>query len=271
MLSLDHVFSLRIIATPSLTMDPLIVLKPQKFILKAFGLWSDKRNFLNYLHVTFAFYFISIGFILTLFTSMLFVGSMKQLIDNLIVTNSTILALLKGMVFYFKYSKHLQMFETIKKLDKEIDMQSNTEVNIFKSVNKLTNILSGGFGACYVFAWILLAIQSVFGSSEQVFWSSTALYPGEISQNVIVFWIIFIFQGFATLALVLVTFACDTYGIIVIIILNGYIDVLSSKLKNLGSEKLLTDSARTATKSSRTIDTSLEMIECVKTFYTCLR
>lgn len=252
-------------------MDPPIVLKPQNFVFKAFGLWSDKRTILNYLHVTFAFYFVSIGFILTLFTSMLFVESLKQAIDHLIVTNSTILALLKGMVFYFKYSKHLQMFEIIKKLDKEIDMQSITEVNIFKSVNKLTNILSGGFGACYVFAWILLAIQSVFGSSEQVFWSSTALYPGEISQNQVVFWIIFVFQGFANLALVIATFACDTYGIILIIILNGYIDVLSSRLWNLGSEKLQMNSARTVSTSSRITDASIEMIKCVKTFYTCLR
>lgn len=253
-------------------MDPLKVLKPQTFVFKAFGLWSDNRNVVNQLHIAFAFYFISIGFIITLFSSILLVGSMKEVIDNLIVTNSTILAFLKGIVFYIKYSKHLQIFGLIEKLDKSINPQSNVELKIMENFVRIANQLSGGFTVCYGFAWIFLAIQSIFGSSDQVFWSSTALYPGEISQNRTIYWFVFVFQGFSTLVLVIATFACDTYGIIVTMILTNYIDILSSRLRNLGTSEIKpSEVGRASTTSHSTADVSLELTECVKTFYTCLR
>lgn len=252
-------------------MDPLKVLKYQILIFKAFGLWSNKRTIWNRLHLLFAFYFISIGFILTIITSLLFVNSMKQVVDHLIVLNSTVLAFLKGLVFYFKYTKHMQFFEIIEKLNKEINFQSNTESTIMKTAKKFIDILSYGFAVCYLFAWISLAIQSSFSGGEQMFWTSTAFYPGNISQNRIIYWIIFMFQGFANLVLVIATFACDTYGIIVIMMLNGYIDVLSSRLKSLGSDKMQLDADGTSPRSSQIIDASFELVECVKIFYTCLK
>lgn len=249
-------------------MDPLKILKPQAFIFKGFGIWSNNRDILNHLHITFAFYFISIGFLVTLISSILFVGSMKEAIDNLIVTNSTILAFLKGIVFYYKYSKHLEMLEIIKKHGKEINLQSPIETKIMEKFHEIADILSHGFAACYGFAWIFLAIQSIFGSSEQVFWTSTALLPGEINQNRTIYWIVFGFQGFSNLVLVIATFACDTYGIIVTMILNSYIDILSTRLNILGNIEVKTEEAN---DSSQTSDASAELIKCVKTFYTCLR
>lgn len=174
-------------------MDIPKVLKYQVFIIKAFGLWSNKRTLFNHLHNLFAFYFISIVFITTLAMSLLFVSSTKQVIDHLIVMNPTVLIFLKGLVFYFKYSTHLQVFELFEKLEKEIDHQSPTDKKIMQTVKKFTDLISYGFASCYVFAWILLAIQSVFCGSEQIFWTSTAFYPGEVSQNRLIYWIVFVF------------------------------------------------------------------------------
>lgn len=256
------------------TMDPLKVLKHQIFIFKVFGIWSKNRKVLNYFHIFFAFYFISIVFIITLLISLLFVNTMKQVIDHLIVLNSSILAFLKGLVIYFKHSKHMELFEIIEKLDVETNLQSRQELIIVRKVKKLSDILSYGFAACYVFAWISLAVQSIFGGSEQMFWPSTSFFPGEISENRMVFWVVFVFQAFSGLVLVFALFASDTYGIIMIIILNGHIDVLSLRISNLGYGKVQTAAVAPTSPSSnasRIVDASLELIKCIKTFYTCLR
>lgn len=199
---------------------------------------------------------------------------MKQAVDNLIVSSSSVLAFVKGITFYIKYSEHRKMFALIEQLDKEIDMKCFTEVIVMKRVHKFATFLNRLFAISYIFAWIVLAIQSLFGSSEQVFWSSTALYPGAIGQNYVIYWIVFIFQAYANCVLVILVFVCDSYGVITMMILNGHFDILSKRLRNLGVERRVENKHKNnfnATGSFEFVDDSLKLKECIRTFYNCLR
>lgn len=252
-------------------METINLLKPHKIAFEIIGIWSLQRNILSCLHITFAFYFITLGFIATLFISILFVGSMKQAVDNLIVSSSTVLALIKGIIFYYKHPKHVEIYEVIGQLDRDIDLYSPAEVAIMKRVNKFASILFHAYGICYIIAWFVLAIQSVFESDEKVFWSSTALYPGAIGQNRIIYWIVFVFQAFANFVLVILVFICDTYGIIVTMILSSNMDILSTRLRNLGSIKANIGKIREESKSAESIDQSIALKKCAEKYQTFIR
>lgn len=248
-------------------MDTLKLLRPHKFLFKFFGIWLQERNLLSFLHVSIAFYLITLVLIFTLFTSILFVSSKKQAIDNLIVSSSSVLALLKGIVFHLNYSKNLQIFKSIQKLDKDIEWRSQTETSIIARVIRAATLLFRIFAATYISAWISLLIQNILGSSEKVFWSSTALYPGEISQDRVLYWVVLIFQGLSNLELVFLVFSFDTYGFIITMILSAHFDVLTERLRNLGSKKNIAN----PTTSSQLIDSTTNLKECVKRFYVCIK
>lgn len=244
-------------------------LRVHRVIFQTFGLWTEKKTLINFQIIM--FYTTAIGFILTIITSIFFVESMKQVVDNLMVMNSSVLVVLKSIIFALKYSQHIKMFALIEKLDKEINVKSFAEIAIIKKVTSKVSLLFRAFAACYAFAWIVLAIQSIFQSSDKVFWSSIALYPGEISQIRVLYWIVLIFQAFANLILVVLTFACDTYGIVVIMILSGFIEVLVSRLSNLGNKVDKAEAKIEEKKcTTRPIDASLDLKECIKRFYSCL-
>lgn len=275
--SLEIILSIRILSVfrniyrISQAMDTSNLLTPHKIILQLFGIWTLQQNIYSRLHSS-LFFFIAIGFIATLFTSILFVGSMKQAVDNLIVSSSTILALIKGIIFYRNHSKHIQIYEILEQLDNDIDANSQVELNIMKRVTRFSTILFRAYGTCYMIAWLVLAIQSVFESDEKVFWSSTAFWPGEIWQNRAIYWIIFAFQAFANLILVILVFTVDTYGIILAIISNGYVDIISTRLRKLGSNQMKKEGQSEETSTSQQIDdASFELIECVEKLHVCTR
>lgn len=162
------------------------------------------------------------------------------------------------------------MFALIRKLDQDINVHDEHELRILANVSKVVTILFRAFAVCYAFAWIVLAIQEVFGNSVNVFWTSTALYPGTIGQNRPLYWIVFVFQAFANAVLVFLTFICDTYGFIVTMILSGFIDVLSTRLNNLGQVHAKIDNKNVADATNERIDASQKLIGCVKTFYISL-
>lgn len=247
------------------------LLTPHKIILQRFGIWSLEPNTIySYLHFA-SFFFTALAFIATLFTSILFVGSMKQAVDNLIVSSSTVLALIKGIIFYCNHSKHIQIYEMIEQLDNEINPNSHDELTLMNRVKRFATMLFRAYAICYMVAWLALAIQSVFESSEKVFWSSTTLYPGEFWQNRIIYWTVFAFQAFTNLALVVLVFIVDTYGIVVIIISNGYIDIVSKRLRNLGSNQTKENESGEKSPSKQTVHASFELKDCVKKLHICTR
>lgn len=244
------------------------VLSGQILIFKFFGLWpSVNPKFYHYLHTAIAFYLLSIGFIVSLGISIAFVKSIKQAIDNLIVSSSVILAFIKGINVYFNKTKLIKLFEMLKQVDDQCSCEN--EIKKLQKMYLDSKILFNLFLSTYITAWIVLAFQSMWASKDKVFWSSTALYPHEINQNKIVYWLLLMFQGFANFLLVILVAATDTYGVILNHILDGHIDVLASRLEALGSDKYAHLEQSFGKMQKRMCDFALE--NCVRTYFTCLR
>lgn len=213
-------------------MDSPSILDTHRKVLRLFGLWPPpNQNTTNYMLIT-LFYFISISFLTTLFLSILFINSTKQVVDNLIVSSSSISAFLRGIIFFKKYSERVEMFEIMHELDEGIN--SIEEVNIMKGNKRNAHILFKIFLWSYCIACSFLGVQSLYGKRDEVFWSSTTLYPNGIADNQLLYWVVFLLQAFGTSMMTILSCILDTYTFMIIMILNGHSDILARRLASIG-------------------------------------
>lgn len=202
-------------------------------VFKVFGLWpSINPTALNHLHLICTFCFSSLGFLITLLIIIPYMNSMKQVIDNLLVSCSVFLAGVKGIIVYMKQSKLQKLFKLIQELDGQIT-DKNEEEKMKIILNECKNIRNI-FIISYLSAWIVLLMHSVWADEEKKYWSSTYLLPFRIAHNRFVYWSVLMFQAIANLCLCLTDAMTDTYGVILGSILGGHLDVLGMKLHALG-------------------------------------
>lgn len=213
--------------------------KTHQKVLKILGLLPPmKRSIAHYLHVC-AFYSFTILFLSTLFTSVLFISSTKQVVDNLIVSTSSISAFLRGIIFYKNSKGRIEMFKVMEELDDGICPKSGLETNIMKTIHRRARTLFRMFLTCYCMAVIFLWIQSFYGKKNEIFWTSTTLYPERINQIKSLYWIFYFVQGFGTTMITILSCILDTYQFMLLMILNGHINVLFHRLKKIGTKEIL--------------------------------
>lgn len=206
-------------------------------VLKVLGLLAPKnRSIIHYFHVSILFYFFTILFLSTLFTSVLFISSTKQVVDNLIVTTSSISAFLRGIIFYLNSKERIEMFKVMKELDDGISSKTGPEKNIMNSVYRRARTLFRMFLTCYCMAVGFLWIQSFYGKKNEIFWSSTTLYPNGINKIQSLYWTFYFVQGLGTTMMTILSCILDTYQFMLLMILNGHTDVLVHRLKKIGSK-----------------------------------
>lgn len=244
------------------------VLKYQILIFRVFGIWPPKTpTIISRLHTFVAFYVLSLGFIGTLSLSIMNVKSVKQVIDNLIISSSVILAFIKGVIIYFNKPKILSLFKILRELDDKVS--DNAERKCLNIIYGHSQKMLKLFLGAYMTAWIVLVMQSFWADKEKAFWSSTTLYPHEISQNRIVFWFVLVFQAFANFCLCLVVGAADTYGVILNYLLGGHVDILAIRLQKLGFETEGKEQ-RTANGQKYSSTSHVDLSQNVKTYILCL-
>lgn len=241
------------------------IFKPHERVLKVLGLWPPKKkNIIHYLHLT-IFCLIIILFLATLFTSMLFISSTKQIVDNLIVSSSSISAFLRGILFYKFNGKRIKMFKAIEKFDDGIQLNLKAEVNVMEKLRKNALLLFRVFLMCYCMACGFLGVQSLFGKRDEVFWSSTTLYPNGINENQWLYWIIFMLQAIGTSTMTILSCILDTYTFMIIMILCSYTDILAVRLNKIGNSNDFKDDQNKISKWNE-LSAINELKEHIKTF-----
>lgn len=255
------------------SVDSVKALKYQFIMFQYLGIWPpNPPTWSSHLYTFVAFYMLSAGFIGSLAASIIFVKSMKQVIDNLIVSSSVLLVVIKGIIIYFTKPKALNVLKLMRELDARVDGDDEESVLavIYDQSGKLLKLFLGA----YMTAWVALAFQSLWADKEESFWSSTALYPYEISQNKIVYWLVLMFQGFANFVECILVAAADTYGVILYHILGGHVEVLALRLKKLGFKRIVGKVepdviTSDAINDGRQYNAGLK--ECVQTYIVCIR
>lgn len=234
--SKNHSHRLRPIDS-KISVDTSEVLALHIRIFKSVGLWPpDKRNCLNSLHMFLAFGVGAFGFSAILLGTIPYVNSIKQVVDNLMISSSVVLAAIKGIIVYYNKPKLLQLIGMLKDLDTFIT--KNEEKSIITVILRDCKSIANMFLAVYISAWIVLAAHSVFAVDDRTkIWSSTTLYPFEFAQLRSVYWIVLIFEALANLLLCITDGMTDTYGAILSNILGAHIDVLGQKLNSLGGKE----------------------------------
>lgn len=206
-------------------------------VLRVLGLLAPiNRSIIHYIHVCILFYLFTILFLSSLFMSVLFISSKKQVVDNLIITTSSISAFLRGIIFYTKAKERMEMFKVMKKLDDEISIKTGLEKSIMISVHRRARSLFRMFLTCYCMAVGFLWIQSFYGKKNEIFWSSTTFYPHGINEIQSFYWFFYLVQGIGTTMLTILSCILDSYQFMLLVILNGHTDVLVHQLKKIGTK-----------------------------------
>lgn len=258
----------QIATAPRATIDSLHILKYHILVFKAFGLWPNEPLTLkSRLHTIIAFYVLAVGFVVTLGIGIFYVHTARQVIDNLIISTSVIMALFKGAVIHINKPKFLRLFELLKKLDDTVTPKN--EQAYMWAVFKQSQLLFRMFLAAYGAAWVALALQIVWSPRHKIFWSSTARYPIGISQYQLLFWMVHVFQAFANFCLCITSAACDTFGVTLNHVLGGHVEVLGLRLRQLGCEE--ENEREKVYPNGRKGPIELKLIGCLRTYIRCIR
>lgn len=206
-------------------------------VLRVLGLLAPiNRSIIHYFHVCILFYLFTILFLSSLFTNVLFISSTKQVVDNLIVTTSSMSAFLRGIIFYTKSKERIEMFKMMKELDDGISLKKGLEKNIMNSVHRRARSLFRIFLTCYCMALGFLWIQSFYGKKNEIFWSSTTFYPHGINEIQSLYWFFYLVQGIGTTMVTILSCILDSYQFMLLVILNGHTDVLVHQLRKIGTK-----------------------------------
>lgn len=256
-------------------MDSLKVLKYHVNIFKVFGLWPTQTTSIWYTFYSYAvIILILIGFPGTLLVSVIFVNSLNQIVDNLVITSSLAMAGLKGINVLIQRKNIRKLFVIIQRLDAECD---SSKINFFDDIFKESKILLKLFMYAYLLAYTCLGSQSVWSKKGQGLWSSTYFLPFQFADNQLLYNIVFVHQAISNCIICIIDAAVDTYGVILCHILGGHIDVLGSRLKSLGyypkctnTNRIVNDIEVKMDKRNGQIICIDELRKCVKTYETCL-
>lgn len=213
-------------------MDSRQILKWHINIFRAYGMWRPKNKSKLYdFYVIIYSIFFNVGLPLSELVCVLFVGSVDAIVDNLVLTSSVILVVLKTFNVLVKQKIFYEVFDILKELDETITPKDH---KIFVQISKRSSFWLLFFLIDFVSCWAISLFQVIVSDAKYRIWSSTYLYPAGILHHPIIYFSGVVFQGIGHFIQVTLNPAVDTYGAALIDLINGHINVLSRELNSLG-------------------------------------
>lgn len=213
-------------------MNSVSALKNHIKLFKYFGVWPSSKTGLAYDSWTiFVFIFVGVGFSLSQLVNCLFVQSVDDIINSLIVASSTTVVTLKGVNLYLKKKELLESFESLQRMDERVRSPHHRST-VLKILNDC-RLMYTVFSILYVGAAVTLAIQVIFTTRDTRFWASTFYYPYKWSENPFVYFGGLFYQGITNTLICVFAIVVDTYGIFMSYILIGHLQVLSDKFEHM--------------------------------------
>lgn len=234
---------------------------PHLFVFKTFGLWPGEQTFRDFSRLLFAFCFTILGYICLLLLSTLFVDSIEQILNNLIVITSLIIVYVKGLIFYYNQSEFLHALDLLVVLERKFCRNIRSESSKIRKACALGRTLFLSFSFCYASVWISWAIQTIQTSFEDQTSTSNGTAIDQYKTISA-----FLFKAYALSVVVIFLTIFETFGIIKNIILSAHIDLLSDRLCRIGNNQ---DTSDFVTRTSFDASDSLE--KCIKMHIMCLR
>lgn len=214
-------------------MDSQKALKWHIAVFKVTGLLSPEKpsNIYSYYSITVSILSF-ILFPLSALSCVFFLDSIDSIVENLILTSSSIMLAVKGFNLLIKQRVFVELLNTLKKLD--VSVTQNEFQRIFLPKVGRSNRLLLLFGLLCMLNWFCVALQVIVLPMEERMWLSTLLYPIEILHHPIIYVGGVVFQCLASLHQVSVACAVDTYCTPLIDTINGHYKVLGERLSVLG-------------------------------------
>lgn len=222
----------------SLKMDSSVALK---YHLKTFhlaGVWpnvSSKYSILYHSWTLFIFLVLGLLFPLSQILNIIFADSIIEMVDRSVITSSVVVVVIKALNLYIKRKELDDFFSEIKKLD--IEIQEESQVQQISTAIKISHKLFFSYLYPYISTCVLLAFQTIYSRPAIRMWSSTYAYPFDWSQKTEIYVTGLFIQGICNTCIVIFAVAADTYGAVLIHILSTHIDILQDRIKKLGKNK----------------------------------
>lgn len=215
-------------------------LKTNIFYFRITGMWAPlKRSYLYHLLSIFILVVIGIGCPLTQIINVIFVDSLANFMDQLLVSVTVVAATVKGVNFYMQQKKVRRIFALHKRMLDRIDIGFNDSDDI-----KLQKIIRFNVLICKFFLYIYwcgltaVGFQTIFSSPEKRLWPSTYFLPFESAKVPTVYMAGLIYQGFSEFWFCIWNAIEDTYPIIMVLMLCNHMEKLQNRLCRLGTIKL---------------------------------
>lgn len=221
-------------------MDSLELLRNHINTFKLFGLWPYfqlKPSLWYRLWSFITFITIGILFTLSLILSVFYSSSVDKIVDNLIITSSVVVVILKGINLFVNKSKLLELFQLLHRIDSQIHEEKH--LSKFSIIFRDCRYLYTAYLYTFMPTVIMLIFQVIFSRPERRMWNSTYLYPYDWAKDPYAYYGGIVFQGISNCCVCYFAISVDTYGIILIKILEGYVEILCDRVQKLGKKDVL--------------------------------
>lgn len=188
---------------------------------------------------------------------LIFVSSIKDVIETLMVCSTCALASVKGVIVMSKKRKLLELFSILDQLDvagiRTDDHRKMIELAIRES-RSLIYLLC----CCYYFGVCSAFVFCLMGNEPKLLWPAWFPFiPYEDGDRV--FYVLLVYQYICSMFAALIDSSLDVYGSALNKTLGAHLDVLGMRLRSLGEQK------------SDPPQLDAELNECVEYYSICIK
>lgn len=223
-------------------MDSSTVIKYQMKMFKIFGLRpSDPSSVLLFIWSFIVFVLAGLGLVISQGIAMLFASSLNDFIEQLLLFLTTSTVSLKMIVFYFNKKSLTKALLMLREADG--NLKTHQDFDMMNDVHKICSRITIFYTCVYCGTISSMFCQLPFLAKEELTWKSTSLLPYQCAKDPRVYYGVLIFQAIGNSMNCAISWAIDTYGLLLTLLLSKHFEVLGSHFahfdSNLGQVRLI--------------------------------
>lgn len=225
---------------------------------KICGIWSHKDQPRWYtVYAVLLFGVIFCIFPTCMLLKLIFVSSLTEVIETLMVCSTCVLASIKGIIVLSKKKNLLELFDLLDQLD-AIGIKADDHRDIIELAIRQSRSLVYLFCCCYYGGVNSAFIVCLLNSEPELLWPAWFPFiPYEDGDGV--FYVLLTYQYICSLFAALIDSSLDAYGSALNKMLGAHLDVLGIRLKGLGE------------RNRNPLQREAELNECVEYYSLCIK
>lgn len=201
-------------------------------VWKVCGIWTHPDQPRWYPLYAFLLFGIVFGiFPMCIVLNLIWVTSLNQVIETLLICSTCVLAAFKGICVLAKKSDLLELFKIVHKMDDFLKTEEQRDIVRYavKQSMSLVYLLSG----CYYGGCNAALLLTLITPNWILLWPSWYPFLTYESGDRI-FFVLLVYQYICSHFMAFMDTACDVYGSALNKVLGAHLDALGLRLKNLG-------------------------------------